>query len=307
MTNLSETADAGTGALGSHVLIAADKFKGSLTAAQVGEAVRTGINRVLPQLAVAIVPVADGGDGTLAAALAAGYERVSVTATGPTGRPVDTWYARLRVAPAEPGRNSTRTGQVAAFGSPDLSDRAVVELADVSGLSRLPGGVLVPLTATSRGTGEVIAAALDAGCRHIVVGIGGSASTDGGAGMVGALGAKLFAADGTDIADGGGALEQVDRVELADLHPALAGAEIVVACDVDNPLVGDHGAAAIYGPQKGATPDDIARLDGALARWADAVAGGNGDRPPTCTGRRGGRRSGFRRDCTAGRESASGY
>ncbi len=258
------------------VLIAADKFKGSLTAAQVGEAVRAGIIRVLPHLEVAIVPVADGGDGTLAAAVAAGYERVPVTAAGPTGLPVDTWYARQRVAPAESGRTSAQTGEVAPVGRPGPSDRAVVELADVSGLSRLPGGLLAPLTATSRGTGEVIAAALDAGCRHIVVGIGGSASTDGGAGMVSALGAKLFRADGAMIPDGGGALEHIDRVELSDLHPALAAAEIVVACDVDNPLVGNHGAAAIYGPQKGATPDDVARLDGALARWADAVQAATG-------------------------------
>ena len=247
MTNVPETADAAA----RNVLIASDKFKGSLTAAQVGEAVRAGISRVLPDLAVAIVPVADGGDGTLAAAFAAGYERVPVTASGPTGLPVDTWYARS-------------------------GNRAVVELADISGLSRLPGGVLAPLTASSRGTGEVIAAALDAGCRHLVVGIGGSASTDGGAGMVGALGARLLLTDGSDLADGGGALEHIDRVDLSDLHPALAEAEIIIACDVDNPLVGDRGAAAIYGPQKGAAPNDVARLDGALGRWADAVQAATG-------------------------------
>jgi glycerate kinase len=236
---------------GSRILIAADKVKGSLTAAQVGAAVRTGINRVLPQLSVDSVPVADGGDGTLAAAVAAGYERAPVTASGPTGLPVESGYARM-------------------------GDRAVVELADVSGLSRLPGGQLAPLTASSRGTGELIAAALDAGCRHIVVGIGGSASTDGGAGLIRALGGRLFRADGSDIADGGGGLEQIDRVDLSNLNPALAEADIVIACDVDNPLVGDHGAAATYGPQKGATPNDVARLDGALARWADAVQAATG-------------------------------
>jgi glycerate kinase len=195
---------------------------------------------------VVTVPVADGGDGTLAAAIAAGYESVPVTASGPTGLPVATSYAR--------------------FG-----DRAVVEMADISGLSRLPSG-LAPLTASSRGTGEVMVAALDAGCRQLVLGIGGSAGTDGGAGLVSALGAGLFDADGQEIADGGAALAGIARLDLSGLHPALAGAEIVVACDVDNPLTGPNGAAAVYGPQKGASPDDIARLDGALDRWADAVA-----------------------------------
>jgi glycerate kinase len=230
----------------SHVLIASDKFKGSLTAAEVGAAISSGLRAACPDLDVAIVPVADGGDGTLAAAIAAGYRSVPVTVSGPTGLPVETSYAAL-------------------------GDRAVVELADISGLLRLPSG-LAPLTASSRGTGEVIAAALDAGCRHIVLGIGGSASTDGGAGLVSALGARLLDADGLEIADGGAPLEGIARLDLGGLHPGLAGAEIVVACDVDNPLTGPNGAAAIYGPQKGASPDDVARLDGALDRWADAVA-----------------------------------
>jgi len=122
----------------------------------------------------------------------------------------------------------------------------------------------------------VIAAALDAGCRKIVLGIGGSASTDGGAGMVSALGGRLFDADGAEIADGGAALEHIERLDLAGLHPRLADAEIVVACDVDNPLSGPYGAAAVYGAQKGASPDDVRRLDGALGRWADVVADATG-------------------------------
>src|SRR5664279_1090864 len=193
-----------------HVLVASDKFKGSLTAAAVGEAMSAGIRGVCPNTEVVVVPVADGGDGTLAAAIAAGYHPVPVTASGPTGERVATRYARR-------------------------GDHAVVELADVSGLSRLSGG-LAPLTASSRGTGEVIAAALDAGCRKIVVGVGGSASTDGGAGLVSALGGRLFDADGVEIADGGAALEHIERLDLSGLHPRLADAEIVVACDVDNPL-----------------------------------------------------------------------
>ena len=157
-----------------------------------------------------------------------GIDPVPVTASGPTGERVATQYARR-------------------------GDRAVVELADVSGLSQLSGG-LAPLTASSRGTGEVIAAALDAGCRQIVLGIGGSASTDGGAGLVSALGGRLLDADGGEIADGGAALEHIARLDLSGLHPRLAEAEIVVACDVDNPLTGPHGAAAVYGAQKGASP-----------------------------------------------------
>lgn len=233
-----------------HVLVASDKFKGSLTAAQVGEAVRLGLRRASLGLQIVVVPVADGGDGTLAAAIAAGYRAVPVTASGPTGQPVATSYARR-------------------------GERAVVELADVSGLSQLPDG-LAPLTASSRGTGEVIAAALDAGCRQIVLGIGGSAGTDGGAGLISALGGKLFDAHGGEIADGGGALIDVERLELDGLQPRLADAEIVVACDVDNPLTGPRGAAVVYGPQKGASPDDVAHLDAALGRWADAVQAATG-------------------------------
>jgi glycerate 2-kinase len=233
-----------------HVLVASDKFKGSLPAAAVGEAVSAGIRGVCPNTEVVVVPVADGGDGTMAAAIAAGFHPVPVTASGPTGEPVTTSYARR-------------------------DDRAVVELAAVSGLSQLPGG-LAPLTASSRGTGEVIAAALDAGCRQIVVGIGGSACTDGGAGLVSALGGRLLDPDGMEIADGGAALEHIERLDLSGLHPRLSNAEIVVACDVDNPLTGPHGTAAVYGPQKGASAEDIHRLDGALARWADVVAATTG-------------------------------
>ena len=228
------------------VVVAPDKFKGSLTAAQVAARVAAGLARAAPGVDVVQVPVADGGDGTLEAALSAGYRRVEVRAEGPTGEPVDTAYAeRDRVA--------------------------VVELADVSGLGRLPGGRLAARTASSYGTGQVIAAALDAGCRRVVLGIGGSACTDGGAGMVQALGGRLSDARGEEVGRGGGALGAVRSLDLAGLHPALSSAEVVVASDVDNPLLGPRGAAAVYGPQKGASPADLAELDAALARWADAV------------------------------------
>jgi len=232
------------------VLIASDKFKGSLTAAEVAAAVAAGVRRARPDAAVGSVPVADGGDGTLAAAVAAGFELVPITASGPTGRPAHSGYARR-------------------------GDVAVVELADVSGLVRLPGGP-VPMTATSRGTGEVMAAAVDAGCRRIVLGIGGSASTDGGAGLVRGLGARLTDAEGHDLPEGGGALAALASLDMAELRPRLAGVEVVVACDVDNPLTGARGAAATYGPQKGASPGQVLELDDALTHWADVVAGVTG-------------------------------
>ncbi|HYY82588.1 MAG TPA: glycerate kinase [Actinomycetes bacterium] len=228
------------------VVVAPDKFKGSLTAAQVAARVAAGLTRAAPSVDVAKVPVADGGDGTLEAALSAGYRRVPVRAEGPTGEPVDTAYA-------------------------ERGGVAVIELADVSGLRRLPGGRLAARTASSYGTGQVIGAALDAGCRRIVLGIGGSACTDGGAGMVQALGGRLRDAGGAEVGRGGAALAAAQSVDLADLHPALRETELVVASDVDNPLLGPRGAAAVYGPQKGAMPTEVAELDAALARWAEAV------------------------------------
>jgi glycerate kinase len=233
------------------VVVAPDKFKGSLTAREVADRVAAGIAAALaetgaPAVDVVTVPVADGGDGTVDAALAAGYERVPVRAEGPTGSPVDTAFA-------------VREGV------------AVVEMADVSGLRLLPPDRLAPLTASSYGTGEVVRAALDRGCHTVVLGIGGSASTDGGAGMVEALGARLLDAAGAELPRGGAALAALDRVDLTGLHPRLARTRVVVASDVDNPLLGPTGAAAVYGPQKGADPEQVVLLDAALARWADAV------------------------------------
>jgi glycerate 2-kinase len=228
------------------VVVAPDKFKGSLTAAQVAERVAAGLARAAPGVEVVQVPVADGGDGTLEAALSAGYRRVPLRAEGPTGEPVDTAFA-------------------------ERGGVAVVELADVSGLGRLPGGRPAPLAASSYGTGQLIWAALDAGCRRIVLGIGGSAGTDGGAGMVQALGGRLLDARGDELGRGGAALAAAASLDLSGLHPALGQAEVVVACDVDNPLLGPRGAAAVYGPQKGASPAEVAELDAALARWAAAV------------------------------------
>jgi glycerate kinase len=228
------------------VLVAPDKFKGSLTAREVAARVAAGIGAEAPGVEVEQVPVADGGDGTLDAAVAAGFTRVEVAAHGPTDEPVTTAFA-------------ARDGV------------AVVEMADVSGLALLMPDRLDALGASSYGTGEVIRAALDHGCREIVLGIGGSASTDGGAGMVAALGARLLSSDGQELGRGGAALADLARLDLSGLHPALAEARVVVASDVDNPLLGPNGAAAVYGPQKGASEADVVTLDAALTRWADVV------------------------------------
>lgn len=229
------------------VLIASDKFKGSLTAAEVADAVGSGLGRGRPDVAVAVVPVADGGDGTVAAALAAGFSAVEVAASGPTGERVMAVYA-VR------------------------GDVAVIELAGVSGLGQLPGGRLAPVSATSRGTGEVIAAAVTAGCRRVVVGIGGSASTDGGAGLVQGLGARLLDSVGCEVRPGGEGLADLASIDLAWLRGLMSGVSVVVASDVDNPLTGPSGAAAVYGPQKGADPAQVALLDQALGHFADRVA-----------------------------------
>jgi glycerate kinase len=233
------------------VLVAPDKFKGSLTAAQVASAVASGLADVHPALAVQALPVADGGDGTVDAAVAAGYQRVRVPARGPTGVPVMASYA-VR------------------------GDTAVVELAEASGLHRLPGAP-EPLTATSAGTGDVLAAAVRAGCRRIVLGVGGSACTDGGAGMLAALGARLLDAAGRDLPPGGAALSGLASLDLSELD--VSEVDIELASDVDNPLYGLRGAAFVYGPQKGASPDDVETLDAALRLWASVAGPEFAERP----------------------------
>jgi glycerate 2-kinase len=235
------------------IVVAPDKFKGSLPAAQVAAAVAAGLRSGLaragrPAAELVTIPVADGGEGTVDAAVAAGFERVPVTAAGPAGDPVRSGYARR--------------GEV-----------AVVELAGVCGLARLPGGRPAPLTASSFGAGEMLRAALESGARRIVLGVGGSASTDGGAGLLQALGARVLGASGELAAPvGGGALRDVAALDLTGLHAALHGAEIILAADVANPLTGPDGAAEVYGAQKGASPTEVTVLAAGLRRWAAVVA-----------------------------------
>lgn len=228
------------------VLIAADKFKGSLTAPQVAEHLAVGLRAAAPGVRVVAVPVADGGDGTVDAAVTAGFERRTVRVTGPLGDPVDASYA-LR------------------------GPSAVVEMAQASGMRHLPADTFAPLTATTHGTGELLRAALDAGARSIILGVGGSATTDGGAGMLAALGARLLDAAGRPVGPGGGGLHQLATADLTGLDPRLATTAITLASDVDNPLTGPRGAAAVYGPQKGATGADAAALETALRHYAQVL------------------------------------
>lgn len=226
-----------------HVVAAPDKFKGSLTAAAAAAALARGIAKVRPDLPVHQIPVADGGDGTVAAAVAAGFQPVTATVHGPTGQPV--------------------TATIAV-----RDDVAVVEAAAAGGLAQLPGGQPAPLTASSYGVGELLRVAEQAGARTIVLGVGGSASTDGGAGMIQALGGRLRDGRGAELPPGGVALADLATVDLTELR--LPG-DVILASDVDNPLLGATGAAAVFGPQKGADPAQVTLLDNALHIWSNQI------------------------------------
>jgi glycerate kinase len=230
------------------VVIAPDSFKGSFTAVQVAQALVQGTRRVAPQADIVLLPVADGGEGTVAAFLAAGGSRYEVEVTGPLGSRVTAFYGVLK------------------------DGRAVIEMAAASGLPLVPPERRNPLVTTSRGTGELIKAALDRGCRRILLGIGGSATNDAGLGMAQALGWSFTDALGKELGAGGGALGDLAVIDARHGDPRLAQCEIVVASDVTNPLVGEHGASVVYGPQKGATPSMVAALDSNLRHFADCVA-----------------------------------
>ncbi|MEU6375170.1 glycerate kinase [Streptomyces sp. NPDC046909] len=221
------------------VLIAPDKFKGSLTAGAVARAVADGILAAAPHTRVTRLALADGGEGSVAAACTGRFQPETVTVTGPTGRPV--------------------TAAVAVDGRTVL-----VEAAAICGLGVLPDGRTAPLTATSRGIGQALHYALAGGAETIVLALGGVATTDGGAGLLQSLGAVLARADGTPVGPGGRGLTDLHHVDLTEARAALAGVDLVLATDVDNPLLGAHGTAAVYGPQKGAAADDVRELDAAL-------------------------------------------
>lgn len=246
------------------IVVAPQALKGSLDAAEVGLAIAQGLRVVWRDDEVDIVPVADGGEGTVAALVAAtGGHMMFTRVSGPLGEPVDARFGLLGAARARPDREDFATAV-----APDHGETAVIEMAAASGLPLIPAARRDPRITTTRGTGELIRAAMDAGARRILIGIGGSATNDGGAGMAQALGARLLDAEGHDLPPGGAALARLDRLDSSGLDPRLAQTEVVVACDVTNPLVGSQGASAVYGPQKGATPAMVAELDAALAHYA---------------------------------------
>ncbi|MET9460041.1 glycerate kinase [Streptomyces canus] len=222
------------------VLIAPDKFKGSLSADEAARALERGLLEAAPHARVDRLALADGGEGSVAAACAGRFSPEKITVTGPVGRPV--------------------TAEVAVHGGTVL-----IEAAAICGLGVLPGGRKVPLTATSRGIGEALQYALTGGADTIVLALGGVATTDGGAGMLQSLSAVLARENGTPIGPGGSGLADLRTVDLAQARAALAGVDVVLATDVDNPLLGTTGTAAVYSPQKGATASEVRELDRALA------------------------------------------
>ncbi len=232
------------------VLVAPDKFRDTLTARDAGDAIARGWLRARPEDEVEVLPLADGGEGTLDA-LAPPDDRDAVRSTrrvtGPLGEPVD-----------------------ADFGL--RGETAVIEMARASGLELVPAERRDPMRTTTRGTGELMAAALEVGARRLLVCLGGSATNDGGAGMTAALGGRFLDADGSPIADGGGALVTLARIDTSPVLDRLRAVEVVGVTDVDNPLCGPAGASAVFGPQKGASPEDVVVLDRALAHLAAVTA-----------------------------------
>jgi glycerate kinase len=231
------------------VVVAPDSFKGTFSSVVVAGALAEGWSSRRPDDEIVLTPMADGGEGTLDAVEASGgWDRHAVAAKDPLMR-------TLRAA-------FLRSG-----------DRAVVEMASASGLSRVATAERDAMTASTFGTGQILAAAIGLGCREVVIGFGGSATTDGGAGLLEALGARIRGASGADVAPGGGGLGKVASIGLTGLSEVLAEVHIVVASDVTNPLLGEHGAAAVYGPQKGASEEQVAELDRNLRRYADVMEG----------------------------------
>lgn len=231
------------------IVIAPDSYKESLSAQEVATQIEAGFREVFPDASYVKLPVADGGEGTVEAMVAATQGRiVEVQVTGPLGDKID-----------------------AFFGLSGDEKTAFIEMAAASGLERVPPAKRNPLLTTSYGTGELIRSALDHGVKHCIIGIGGSATNDGGAGMAQALGAKLLDAQGESIGFGGGALDTLARVDVSELDQRIKTCRFEVACDVTNPLTGKLGASAVFGPQKGATSAMIVQLDNALKHYAEVI------------------------------------
>ena len=231
------------------IVIAPQTFKGSISALDAANAMRDGVLRVVPDAEVALVPVADGGDGTLETLVEGSEGQIHrIEVTGPLGE--------------------RRTAEWGAMGD---GVTAVIEMARTSGLALVPEEKRNPLVTTTFGLGEAIHQAMNAGFRHFIIGIGGSATNDAGAGMAQALGVRLLDDGGNELAHGGAALSALHAIDMSGLDATISECEFLVACDVNNPLTGPTGASAIYGPQKGATPEMIELLDAALTRFAEVV------------------------------------
>ncbi|AIX72727.1 MAG: glycerate kinase [Mixta calida] len=231
------------------IVIAPDSYKESLSALQVAAEIENGFRAIFPDAQYVKLPVADGGEGTVEAMVAATQGKiVRLRVTGPLGEPVEAFY-----------------------GLSGDESCAFIEMAAASGLELVPAARRDPRVTTSWGTGELIRNALDRGVQHFIIGIGGSATNDGGAGMVQALGARLLNQHGEQIGYGGSALTTLARIDISALDARLQQCRFEVACDVTNPLTGEEGASAIFGPQKGATPELVAELDAALAHYAAVI------------------------------------
>jgi glycerate kinase len=232
-----------------NIVIAPAPFKGSLSSVAAADAIEQGVRAVMPEAETVRLPLADGGEGTVEALVSATRGRlVQAKVLGPLREPVEAMFGVL-------GDDVT----------------GVIEMAAAAGLDLIPPDKRNPLITTTFGVGQLIRAALEAGCRRLIIGIGGSATNDGGAGMAQALGARLTDAQAREIGPGGQALRDLAKIDISNLDPRIALTEVFVACDVNNPLVGPQGAAAVYGPQKGATAEMVAILDDALSHYADVI------------------------------------
>ncbi len=236
------------------IVIAPQAFKGSLSALEAARAMEEGVRRGLSDAQTVLVPVADGGDGTLQTLMdSSGGRILEQEVTGPLGEAVS-----------------------ARWGIMGDGDTAVIEMAQAAGLALVPPEKRNPLFATTYGVGELIRHTLDRGLRRFIVGVGGSATVDGGAGAAQALGVRLLDDRNEELPFGGAALARLARIDFSELEPRVRGSRLLVACDVSNPLIGPSGASAVYGPQKGATPEMVAELEGALAHYAQVIQRGLG-------------------------------
>jgi glycerate kinase len=261
------------------VVVAPDSFKGSLTSTQAAESIIAGFRDALPDVDCRAVPMADGGEGTVEAVIAVvGGQVLRVAASDPLGRPMEAHYGWC------PARRL-----------------AVVEMAAASGLPLLTAAERDPARASTFGTGQVVRAALDHGAESLIIGLGGSATTDGGSGLLQALGARLLDGQGQPVEGCGGTLESIAEVDLSGLDPRLRTVAVTLACDVSNPLLGPQGAVAVFGPQKGITPADVPRFEAGMARFAEALtrAAGRDCRATPGAGAAGGLGFGLMAACAA--------